>query len=151
MRALFPVVMVAATAALSGCQQPREIRADHAYVRLPAVKGNPAVAYFSLHGGPADNVLVSVTSPVVIRSELHESMSGNMAGHAMASMTPVQSVPLPADGTVEFKPGGKHVMLYGVNAVVKPGDTINLVFTFADNQRVQTDATVIAAGDQPPK
>ncbi len=149
MRYLVPIAAIALmpTLALGGCQQPKEIYADQGYVRLAAVKGNPAVAYFTLHGGKADNVLLSVTSPVVIKTELHESMSAG----GMASMAPIKSVPLPADAKVAFQPGGKHVMLFDVNPSVKPGDTMPLVFTFADNLRIQIDAPVVAAGAPAPK
>ncbi|MGL1255118.1 hypothetical protein ACSTLX_25660, partial [Vibrio parahaemolyticus] len=59
---------ILASLTLAGCGRPSAIHADHAYVRLPAVAGRPAVAYFTIHGGPADTVLLSVTSPVVIRT-----------------------------------------------------------------------------------
>lgn len=146
------VPTVAAVALLAGCGQPKQVFADHGYVRLAAVKGNPAVAYFTLHGGTSDATLISVTSPAVIKTELHESMGGEgMGPGAMASMAPVQQVTLPADGKVEFKPGGKHVMLYDVNPSIQAGGTIPLIFTFADNLRIQIDAPVIAAGSPPPK
>ncbi len=145
MRPLFPVVAIALM--LSGCQQPKQIYADQAYVRLSAVKNNPAAAYFILHGGAADNSLLSVTSPAVIKSELHQ----NMASGGMTSMTPLKSVPLPAGAKLVFAPGGKHVMFYGVDPTVKPGGTLPLVFTFADNLRIQVDASVIGAGDPIPK
>lgn len=147
MRAFFRLAVPAAVAlALAGCGTPKEIRADHAYVRLPAVKGNPAVAYFTLHGGKDAAVLLSVTSPAVIKAEMHESM----AHGSMASMAPIGHLPLPANGTLEFSPGGKHVMLYSLNPSVETGGTIPLVFTFANNDRVQINAHVIAAGDAPP-
>jgi copper(I)-binding protein len=148
MRAFFhPATCVALALAAAGCGKPGEVYADHGYVRLPAVKGNPAVAYFTLHGGKDAAVLLSVTSPAVIKAEMHESMSHG----SMASMAPIAHVPLPADGTLEFRPGGKHVMLYTLNPSVEAGGTIPLVFTFANNDRVQINAPVIAAGDTPPK
>lgn len=146
MRLMVPVALAAALI-VTGCQQPKEIYADKGYVRLAAVKGNPAVAYFTLHGGAKDNVLLSVTSPAVIKTELHESMTAG----GMASMAPLKSLPLPAGARISFAPGGKHVMLYDLNPAIKRGGTIPLVFTFADNLRIEIDAPVIAAGDPPPK
>lgn len=142
---LLPIAAIALT--LAGCQQPKEIYADKGWVRLSAVKDHPAVAYFTLHGGPADATLVSVTSPAVIKTELHESMTSG----STASMAPVRTVTLPAGGKVDFAPGGKHVMLYDVNPSIKVGDTLPLVFTFSDNLRIQIDAPVIAAGAPAPK
>jgi copper(I)-binding protein len=85
---LFLNLAVAATA-LSACGQAPQLYVDKGYVRLPAVKGNPGVAYFTVHGGDADTRLLNVTAPSVIRTELHESM---MRG-SMASMSPIKAVP----------------------------------------------------------
>lgn len=148
MRAMFSVATpIMLALALAGCGPSKEVHADKSYVRLPAVKGNPAVAYFTLHGGKDDTVLLSVTSPAVIRSELHESMTSG----GMAAMAPISRVPLPAEGEIAFKPGGKHVMLFDVDPTVEAGGTIPLVFTFANNDRIQIAAPVVAPGTAPPK
>ena len=141
-----PTFLIAAMA-LAGCQQPPQLSVDNGYVRLPAVKGNPGVAYFTLHGGDKPVTLISVTSPSVIKAELHESM----ASGGMASMAPVTSVALAPGAKVSFAPGGKHVMLFDINKAVKPGETIPLIFTFRNSVRIEFDAPVIAAGDAAPR
>lgn len=135
------------TVATLGACQPHDITIDKGYVRLPAVKGQPAAAYFTLHGSGKDNTLISIATEYAIRSEMHESMK--MGG--MSSMKPVDHLPLPADGTLEFKPGGKHLMLYDVNPEIVPGRTLALTFTFSDGTRLEYPALVIAAGATPPK
>ncbi len=139
--------LAVATLALSACGQPAQIYVEKGYVRLPAVNGNPGVAYFTVHGGDADTRLLSVTAPSVIKTELHESM---MSG-SMASMAPIKDVPVPAKATINFAPGGKHVMLYTINPSVKPGGTMRLFFTFSNNLKIEYTAPVIAAGDPVPK
>lgn len=140
------VLLLLATASLTGCGQPAQLYVDDAYVRLPAVAGRPGVAYFTLHGAEGATRLLSVTSPVVIKSELHESMqhSGTM------SMAPIKEVTVPAKATITFAPGGKHVMLFNINKRIAPGKTMPLVFNFANNERIEVDAPVIAAGDPAP-
>jgi len=143
---LFALLPVAALV-VSGCHKSKQIYVDGAYVRLSAVTGRPAVAYFNLHasgGGPA---LVSVTSPAAIRAELHETM---MQG-AMSAMAPVAQVPLPKTGPLVFAPGGKHVMLFDVNPVVKPGGTMVLRFTFADGSVLEQPAKVVGPADPAPQ
>lgn len=134
-------------AALAGCGEAPALRVDHAYVRLSAVKGNPSAAYFTLHGGPAATQLLSVTSPFVVKSQLHASMKHDGA----TMMMPERAVAVPAKAELTFAPGGRHAMLYDVNDSVKPGGSIPLVFTFADNSRIEVTAPVIAAGDPAPK
>lgn len=131
---------------LGGCGEAPVLRVDHAYVRLAAVKGNPSAAYFTVHGGPRATRLLSVTSPLVVKSELHASMK---QGDAM-TMTPEAAVDVPAKAELVFAPGGRHAMLYDVNEAVKPGGSVPLVFTFADNSRLELSAPVIAAGDPAP-
>lgn len=131
-----------------GCDRsPATLSVDHAWVRLAAVPGRPAAAYFTLHGGAAPARLIAVTSDVALRSEMHQSMTG---ARGMTTMAPVDAVAVPAHGPVTFAPGGRHVMLFGVSPRVKPGDTMQLTFTFADSTRIPVDAPTVAAGDPAP-
>ena len=143
MRAL----ILLAAVAIAGCSQPRQLYVGDAFVRLPAVAGRPAAAYFTLHGGQTDATLINVTTDVAIRSELHETKDA--AGQM--TMARLASVPVPAKRDVAFAPGGRHVMLFDVNPTVKRGGTMTLTFTFADGLRIEQDAGVIAAGDPAPK
>ena len=92
---------------------------------------------------------MKVSSPMVIRTEMHESMaSGGMAG-GMTSMKPiVGGVEVPAGRTVEFKPGGRHLMLNYVNLGIVPPRTLQLNFSFASGERIMVDAKVLRAGDK---
>lgn len=138
----------AATLALSGCGPEPQLYVSDAWIRLPAVTGRPAAAYFTVHGGPTDARLVNVSGNLAVRSELHETRRMPNGGMTMA---PLQAVPVPALKEVEFAPGGRHVMLFGINPAVKRGSAMTLTFTFADATRIQLDAAVIAAGDPPPE
>ena len=127
---------------LAACSKPVQ-RVDDAWVRLGASPSAPAAAYFTVHGGATDDQLVDVSSPVVIRTELHEA---TMTG-TMASMTPINHpIPVPAKGKVEFKPGGRHAMLFDVNPGITPGKTLPLIFTFASGEEIHVDAGTEVAG-----
>ena len=141
------VLFIAILLGLSGCGSGKQFYIDHGYVRLAAAPGRPAAAYFTLHGGPADMTLISVHSEFAIRTEMHRSMTSG----GVADMKPLDQVALPAGGTVVFKPGGMHAMLFNVNPAIKPGKTTTLDFTFADGGRYEYDAMVIAAGAPAPK
>jgi copper(I)-binding protein len=137
---------IVAVASLSACQ-PAETRVDGAWVRLPAVAGQPGAAYFTIHGGKADT-LVAVSAPFALRAEMHESMKGD---HGMMSMAPIKDVPVPAGGKVAFEPGGRHVMLFSIGPRVKPGDTVPLTLAFAGGRKIEVQAKVAGAGDPQPK
>lgn len=137
------LALTAALAALAGCQdKPPTLNVEDAVVRLGATDRTPGVAYFTLVGGATDDRLVSVTSDLSLRSELHESMK--MDG-GMMSMKPLAAVDVPASGRVRFREGGKHVMLYDLPKL-KPYTTLKLTFTFASGTRLETMAPVRAAG-----
>ena len=130
--------------ALSACQKPAVEGVAEARVQLPAVAGRPGAAYFTLNGGAADNRLLQVTSPQVVRIELHQS---GMKG-GMMTMEPLDGgVAVPAGGSVAFEPGGKHAMLFDITPAAKPGGKLSLTFTYANGRVVAVDADVKAAGD----
>jgi copper(I)-binding protein len=138
-----PLALLIAT----GCHHHgHRLHVDKAWVRLAAVSGNPAAAYFTIRGGKEPTRLIAIDSTAAGSTELHQSMK---AGD-MASMQRVDGVDVPAHGTVAFAPGGYHVMLFGVGAQVKPGDTMPLVARFAKGDPVGMTAKVVAAGDPPP-
>ena len=131
------IAILAASLALTGCQKHEPVqKVTDVWVRLGAVDTVPAAAYFNVYGGPKADRLLQVSSEVNTKTELHESMTeGNMA-----SMKPIGAVDIPAGGKVEFKPGGRHAMLFGMNPAIKPGTPVTLTFTFASGQEIQVDA-----------
>lgn len=141
--ALAPAALLLA----SGCAKEEELRVADAWVRMAAVPDSPSAGYFTIHGGPQDVQLLSVSSPVAIRTEMHETMTG-MQG--MAAMKPITSVAVPAGEDVAFAPGGRHVMLWGINPGIAPPKTLTLIFTFSNGERLQVAAQTVAAGAPAP-
>lgn len=145
MRAMRTMGLAACT--LAACAPaPKELYVDKAWVRLGAVPGRPAAAYFTVHGGPRPATLINVTTDVAIQTEMHRSM----ATGGMAAMKPVRDVAIPAEADLAFAPGGRHVMLFDVNPGIKPGARITFTFTFADGTRILQSAAVLAAGGDAP-
>lgn len=144
-----PCFAMLAAMLLGGCQAsaPEQASVSDAWVRLPAVAGRPAAAYFTLAGGSKADRLIGVTSGKAERIELHEGMTDG----GMASMKPIDGVDVPAGGTVAFAPGGNHAMLFGVDPAIKAGDPLPLAFRFASGETIAADAKTIAAGDAMPE
>ncbi|MBQ1498753.1 copper chaperone PCu(A)C [Sphingomonas sp. NPDC092331] len=133
--------------ALSACAPAGELAAGNAWVRLPAVAGQPGAAYFTVQGGATADTLLAVSSRAALKAELHESMKGE---HGMMSMAPLKDVAVPAGGKLAFAPGGRHVMLFSIGPAVKPGQTVPLQLSFASGRTLQLDAKVVGAGDPAP-
>jgi periplasmic copper chaperone A len=138
----FPFLVVALL--LAGCSKKSIEDVREVVVTLPAVPGNPGAAYFTLQGGETDNRLMDVSSPQVVKIELHDNVMAN----GMMKMTPMDAgVAVPAGGKVVFKSGGKHAMLFDINPKISPGTKMKLVFTYASGRKIEVDADVTAAGD----
>jgi copper(I)-binding protein len=133
------LVALALAACNSGAQEPR-VSVEGAMVHLPAVKGRPGAAYFSLKTNNDPTRLLSVTSPAIERIELHDSVTTN----GVSRMGPAQD--LTFSDTLAFEAGGKHAMLFGLDPALKPGAKIALTFNFQPAPPVTVEATVHGPG-----
>ena len=143
-----PLIALLALASLAACEKPapREPAIRDAWVRLAAVPGNPAAAYFTVHGGAAADRLTAVTSDQVAKVEMHRmGMEGGMM-----TMEPLAEAEVPANGDLIFATGGNHAMLFGVDPSVKPGGKLPLTFRFTSGKTLTAEAKVLAAGDAAP-
>jgi len=142
------LAILASLVLLAGCQsRSSEPKVREAWVRLPAVAGQPAAAYFTIHGGRSGEKLVRIESALAAKTEMHASMKG-MDG--MATMTPLDHVDVPAGGTVKFEPGANHAMLIGLDPAVKPGTAVPIRFGFSDGTTAEAEAKSVRAGEDPP-
>jgi copper(I)-binding protein len=124
---------------LGACgNRQREPKVEDVWVRLPALKGEEGAAYFRLEGNIEGTRLTSVTSPLIRRIELHETVVKN----GVTKMEKRKEIDFPYRGALEFKPGGRHAMLFGINKAVKPGGTVPLTFSFNTAPPVTVDAEV---------
>jgi copper(I)-binding protein len=74
----------------------------------------------------AEDKLISAASPRAKAVELHEmTMTG-----AVMDMHRVESIAIPAHGSVQLGPGGKHLMLIGFDAPFVSGQAVPVTLTF---------------------
>ena len=114
------------------------VQATNGWVRvLPGTL--PAGGYVTF-ANRSDRVLsiVGAESPQYGEAMIHRSSTDG----GMGRMEMVDSVPLPAKGTVAFAPGGFHVMLMQPKQAVKPGDKVTVTFTLSDGEKIP--ATLLA-------
>jgi len=105
---------------------------------LPPVSPNGA-AYFRIENrGQASDRLVSAHSPVADRAEFH---THEMDGGVM-KMHRVDSVEVPAQGEVAFKPGGLHVMLLGLKKPLVAGERFPLALGFEEAGTIEVSVEI---------
>ena len=117
----------------AGAAEPVAVK--DAWVRAPAPGQTVAGAYMEL-SGRVKSALVSVTSPVAARGELHNTAMEN----GVTKMRPVGRIDLAAGRTVRLEPGGLHVMLVELKRPLMPGDKVPLTLTV---QRADFSSDVI--------
>lgn len=127
-----------------------EIKAEHptAYATSPQQKNG--AAYMTLKNTEAQaDTLTSVSTPVAERAELHttEMSRSTQTGADIMAMRPIESVAVPENGSVEFEPMGKHVMLMGLQKQLIAGETFPLTLHFEKAGDITVDVSIIKQGD----
>lgn len=106
---------------------PEEIGA-HDYWARSAAKGNNTAVYLFLYNRSAEaDALIGASTDAANSVEIHLSQ---MDANGVMSMTMQETVELPANGEVEFAPGGYHFMVLGLTRDLKAGDEISLTLHF---------------------
>lgn len=102
--------------------------------------GGTSAAYMVLvnRGGAGDR-LVSASTDVAEVVELHET---RMVDNVMQMAPVAGGIPVPANGQVELKPGGLHVMLIGLKRDLAAGETVRLTLKFERAGEMTVDAPV---------
>jgi copper(I)-binding protein len=138
MRATLRALLIMSAFVLSATAAPA-ITVTDAWMRaLPG--GLPAGGYFTLHN-PTSRTLTlrSASSSACGMLMLHKSET--MGG--MASMDNVASIDVKPGGTLQFSPGGYHLMCMEPN--LKLHGKVSVTLLFSDGTKVQSDFAVRGA------
>ncbi len=107
----------------------------------------PAGGYFTLHNRSGEPLkLTGATSPAYGSVMLHHSMESSGQSHMMH----VDSVTVPAHGTLSFTPGGYHLMLMQPKTSLKVGGKVDVTLSFSDGEKLTASFTLKPAGASGP-
>ncbi len=136
------------SAALAACSAVSAFAADimamepFAYATAPTAKAGGAYVSLMNHG-PADR-LIDARGDIAKRVEIHEHIKD---GDVMKMRRVEAGIELPADGAIEMKPGGYHVMLMGLNAPLVAGETFPVTLVFESGREITVDVPVVERGE----
>lgn len=122
------------------------VRADGISVTEAWIAAGPTVVKVNAgylrvaNDGAEPATLVGAESPRFTRIEMHRTEVTDGTG----SMRRETTLDIAPGSTLEFVPGGLHLMLFGATPVPVPGETIPLTLLFADGRRVDVAAAVRA-------
>lgn len=141
-RPLLPVLLLLAPILAScGENATSDIAVNDVWARASVTNTGAAYATIENRGG-ADDTLIEALSPVAERVEIHDM---TMEGMVM-KMRKLDALPVEAGETVTLAPGGKHIMLIGLHGPIEEGASVPLTLVFEKAGKVETEATVRAAG-----
>lgn len=146
---LFLVLVVSACwvmPTMAGHHKKGNITIDMPYVRAP-VPGHSMTAAFLMisNRGEQNCKLIAASSSYAKKIEFHTHLHID----GMMKMRPVKDVDVPAGSTVAFKPGGLHLMLFGV----KSSEELSVEITLSTDNcgAIQFSAPIKSLKSQPAK
>lgn len=120
------------------------IRIDGAWARATPAAAKTGAVYLTItNTGGAPDTVESASTPAADKAELHEMKMEN----GVMEMRPVPSLTIAPGKSLVLKPGGYHLMLIGLKAPLKEGQTlpVTVVFTHAGPQQVTVSVAKIGA------
>ena len=138
--------LLTASALLFSLAAQAQVKVDDAWVRATVPAQKATGAFMQLTSAKAAKV-VAASSPVAAVVEIHEMKMDD----GVMKMRAVDALPLPAGQAVALKPGSFHVMLMGLKAPIKAGETVPLTLTVEgeDKQRSTVEIKAEARGSMP--
>ena len=130
----------------AGFAQANELQVTNA--RLSLLPGDmPGAGYFRLHNaGDKPVTLVGADSDAFESVEMHMSMSND----GIARMQPVSKLGIAPGETLEFAPGGYHLMFMKRAHSLAMGDEVAVVLDFAGEKRLPVTFEVVSPASMSP-
>lgn len=95
----------------------------------PGAKGQNSAAYVHIENGTATNdTLLSVTSKVAEKAQMHESYQDEQG---RVAMRPAGQQAIASGDELAFEPGGLHIMLINLKRELAVGDSASVTLSFA--------------------
>lgn len=132
------IAVLVGTLACASLAQAATLEARDCWIR--AMPPNlPSSGYFTVaNNGDKPATLTAAATPAFGMAMMHKSESKS----GTATMSPVDSVDVPAHGTLSFAPKGYHLMLEEAAKPLKVGSTIPLTLSFADKSTLDMKCEV---------
>jgi periplasmic copper chaperone A len=115
-----------------------QLTIDHPYTRSTAPGQKVAGGFMKIENKGTADQLISASSPVAGEMQLHTmAMDGNVM-----KMREVKSIDVPANGSVELKPGGLHLMFIDLKSPLKASESVPVKLKFQKAGEVEVKMPV---------
>ncbi len=110
---------------------------DHPWSRATSARDDATYMTLVNEGEETDR-LVKAASPVATRAELHIHLLENN----VMKMRPVEAIEVHPGEPTMLRPGGRHIMLIGLNKPLEMGDSFPLTLTFEKTGSIEVKVIV---------
>lgn len=143
-KAIAAILLKLTLAAAPSFAADNGIRVGDAWARATPGAAKTAAIYLSItNAGSTSDRLIAANTPAAAKAELHRMTMSN----GVMEMRPLEAVTVDAGKSVVLAPNGDHIMLTGLKAALKEGDTLplTLIFEHAGKQDVTVSVAKIGA------
>jgi len=116
-------------------------------LRLPAISGGNGAVFLTIVNHGAADRLIAASLPNTRATELHTHQRDG----DVVRMRQVEAIVVPANGRVELRPGGDHIMAIALSPTPAAGETVPLTLTFAQAGTIETPVTATSAAPATPE
>lgn len=140
MKRLIPAALLLASCGQGGSPN---VQIANAWAREMVAGQTSTAAYLTItNNGTTDDRLVSVSAPAPVKASVHATENSD----GISRMREMNSgLAVPAGSTIELKPGGTHVMITGLQASLRRGETLKLGLRFEKSGEKPIDVQVAPA------
>jgi copper(I)-binding protein len=138
-RSFAAAVLVAVVTTACGGASSGNVAVDDPWARTSAMMQTAGAVYMELSADEADALVAASVDPSIAPTvEIHETSGDG----DMMSMSPVDSIELPAGETVPLEPGGYHIMLLGLVDPLEDGTSFDLTLEFENGESQTVEVEV---------
>ncbi len=115
-----------------------QLKIEYPYARATAPGQKAAGGFMKIENKGAADQLIAASSPVAGEMQLHTmAMDGNVM-----KMREVKAIDVPANGSVELKPGGLHLMFMDIKTPLRAGEAVPVKLKFQKAGEVEIKVPV---------
>lgn len=139
MRALLPCLALFLIAACGG--QSADIKISNAHIVAPVGANTVSLGGLEITAKGEDIRLNGASTPAAKRIEIHTT---NQDADGRMQMRRLDNIVIPAGETYALGSGRTHLMVFGLDAGLVPGDEVALTLTYAQGDTPETAITIMA-------
>ncbi|HEX4192182.1 MAG TPA: copper chaperone PCu(A)C [Stellaceae bacterium] len=144
MRSILAMAAVAVLISAPAWADSSGIKIDQVWARATPGAAKTAAIYLTVTntGTTPDTLEGAASTPAAEHADLHEEKMAN----GVMEMRPVKSLTIAPGKSVTLEPNGYHIMLTGLKAPLKEGQSVKLTLTFEHAGTQQVTASVAKVG-----